>query len=170
MIWDLPAKKQRWCREWCYRHEISGHNAPRLDRRLLRELSRRDRNLTLVWNPVRRRWSLYRVLRRGATPLGDYLQLEFEIEYRDGSYREPGFWLFDLMNRLSKTHNGSIDPKIATKMYLDDLFERDRREEEARERERTDLRAQMDADLDTYAVRERKSTVFERGLACGQTR
>lgn len=101
----------------------------------LRALKRYDSALELYWHPVRHRWILYRVVRRGVVPSEDTLAKEWEIVGKGGCYREPGLWLLDWMRKSDMTRNGEIHPEYALKQALisDDLHEKHRVEaQEAR--------------------------------------
>ena len=129
---------------------------------LLRELSRLDRDLELYWNPLRRRWSLYRVKARGVTKPADMLVKELELNGPRGEYRPPGQWLVDWLRVNDKTRGGSMDQAAANRAYLRSLSENEDRLEHEKGARRTDMAEDYAKNVCTYVFNRKKH--FAQGL------
>lgn len=123
----------------------------------LRSLAAYDRGLELYWHPFRHRWVLYRVTRRGACASDDRLLKEFEVTGPDGEYRLPGWWLLDVLRKMDKTQNGTVDPKVANHLYVQHLQEEEEKEQSRRQAAMADLSEHFAKDMWKYAVTERVS-------------
>lgn len=88
-----------------------------------------DSQAICVYNPKRPAWSLYRVVFHGASPAGDLLRHEFDLD------RLPGPWVVDEMRKRALVRSGetSMDPVKAGKQFVTsvkDLIGRRKREKD----------------------------------------
>lgn len=158
------ARKSAWPLTVAWRHQLAeavppGHQPSKA---LLRALSRIDPNLELYWHPIRTRWILYRVVRRGGVPCEDRLVKEAELTGLNGEYREPGWWLIDLLQRWDKTQGGSIDPHQADRQFLFDMDDRYSERSKLREAHSHEISEQITNDFIKYGYGQRRSLHVNR--------
>jgi hypothetical protein len=128
----------------------------------LRVLRRQDRDLEAYWHPIRERWILYRVVRRGAVPCEDVLLKELEVSGPHGEYRPLGMWLIDWLRQNDKTAGGSVDPLQANRAAIRKMEEDDKSLEKEKEKTEDAMCSQFGRDCETHVVRGRKSTVMPK--------
>lgn len=139
---------------YCQRWELADGSCPRSppSTAFLRELRRMDPGLEVIWVPGRDRWVLYRVKHRAAVPSEDQLVKEFEIVGLHGEYREPGWWLIDLLREYDKTCGGAIDPKVADHFYISRLKRLNQEAQERQEKKNADLSRGVAEEMYDFAL------------------
>ena len=128
----------------------------------LRALSAQDRDLEPYWHPIRERWVLYRVVRKGVVPSEDVMMKEFEVVGPRGEYRPLGMWLIDWLRLNDKTEGGAIDPTQANRATLRRLDAEDEAFEKGKEKQIDVISTQFKKDMETHVVRSRTSTVMPK--------
>lgn len=89
-----------------------------VSRAFLRRLKRHDSRLELVWSPVAETFLLYTRARGEGQP-NDLMVLELDL-----GKKPPGGWLIEWLKFNDKYAGGAINPREASKNYLE-KFEKD---------------------------------------------
>jgi hypothetical protein len=155
---EMSERKRALALTFCRRGDLAdGSPGAKPSPAFLRSLAAYDRGLELYWHPVRHRWILYRVTRRAACSGSDMMLKEFEITGPDGEYRLPGWWLLEVLRKLDKTRNGTIDPRVANNLYHAHLKEEEEKEEAERVARMSDMGESFGRDMWDYACSEKVS-------------
>jgi len=154
MIEVRSPRRRALALTWCQRWELADGSRPwsMPSKAFLRELRRMDPGLELFWLSGRERWALYRVKHRAACPSDDELVKEFELVGPGGEYREPGWWLFDLLREYDKTCGGSIDPRVADHFYKQTLKRQLREDQERQEKKHAELSRGVAEEMYDFAL------------------
>ena len=109
-------------------------------------------DLEIVFNPLRGKWALYRVVLHGGARSSDLLQWEFDLDH------PPGEWLIAKMERdvLTRCDRG-YDHEVAGQRWLKSLCDKEQALEWERTQRWNDFRDDTANDMDIYAFRGRTS-------------
>jgi hypothetical protein len=116
----------------------------------LARLKKFDSDLYLWWHPGIRVWILYRCTSRGCVPGEDLMVKEFVLLGPNGRPKDLGDWLFDVLRRWDKTHNGAVDPAVATKQYMKGLDQNEVDVQEKKDKDLDELVESFERDVDHY--------------------